>query len=71
LGNTRPNKLKDIADELGEPLETLIPRIVQEEGAVHRAAVRLGVAPNSINNWLKKHGYRPVTTMTVTWAKEA
>jgi hypothetical protein len=53
-------KLERIAQEHNEPLHTLLPRIVAEEGSLHRAATRLGVYPNSIQYWINKNGYKLV-----------
>jgi hypothetical protein len=40
----------------GEPLDKLIPRLLDEEGTVHGAAVRLGVYPNAIRQWARREG---------------
>lgn len=58
-------KIDQIAQERGETADTLIPRTIHEEGSVHNAAVALGVYPNAIRYWLKKHG-RAVRRKTVT-----
>jgi hypothetical protein len=65
-----PGKLKAISEELGEPLESLIPRVISEEGSILQTAVRLGVAPNTIQNWLKNNGYRIETRQVATLVKE-
>jgi len=49
-----PWKLRKIEKQYGEPLETLIPRMISEHGTVFKAAVALKVYPNAIYNWQKK-----------------
>lgn len=51
----RSNRLIDKARQIGEPLESLIPRLIEEEGSIYRAALALGVTPNSIQYWLRKN----------------
>lgn len=58
-------KLEEAARAAGEPVETFIPRIVEEEGTVFNAAVRLGVYPNTIKNWMKRNNYQLVLKRTV------
>lgn len=54
-----PSKLHEIAKEHGEPLETLIPRVIEEEGSVNAATQKLGLSgTNIINWWLMKNGLR-------------
>ncbi len=62
-------QLLKIAEEMGEPIETLVPRIVREEGSTYKAAVRLGVAPNTIRYWMLKLGYRAESTLVVDWVR--
>lgn len=45
--------MKAIAAEHGTPLKALIPRVIEEEGSVFGAALKLGVTPNTIQYWLK------------------
>ena len=52
----RPNRLKEFAAKTGEPIAQLVPRVIREEGSIYGAAQRLGVAPNTIQYWLKKLG---------------
>lgn len=66
--STTPGKLKLIEQEYNEPLETLIPRLIQEEGAIYRAAARLGVAPFTLSNWLKNNRFRAVTR--TSWERD-
>lgn len=49
------HKLLKLAVEVGERLETLIPRTLEEKGTVLQTAYALGVYPASIYNWLKKN----------------
>lgn len=60
-------KLLKIAEQIGEPIDTLVPRMVEEEGSVHRAAYRLNVAPNTIIYWMRKLGFRADTKTVTTW----
>lgn len=57
-----PGLLPIIAQQHNESLDTLIPRTVEEAGSVLRAAQRLGVAPNTINNWLASNDLFVETT---------
>lgn len=71
MSNARgAHRLRKIAEELGEPIEELIPRVVREEGAMYRAAQRLGVAPNTVRYWLKRLGYNTATTSQIELVKE-
>ena len=67
MGIQRPNRLKEIALQQGEDVGTLVVRTVREEGSVYGAAVKLGVARNTIHYWLKKVNFvvetRRVTTL--------
>ena len=42
----------------GEPLDTLIKRIVETHGTLLGAAKELDVARNTIRNWLHDNGYK-------------
>lgn len=63
----RPNRLKEIASEMGETPETLVPRIVREEGSIYGAAVRLGVSRSTLAYWLKKMGLKVETRRVTTF----
>jgi len=52
--------LQQIAEERGEELHILIPRVIAKEGSIHKAAVALGVYPNTIHNWLRTNKLRVV-----------
>jgi hypothetical protein len=54
------HKLPAIAARRGEPLEQLIPRLLDELGTPFKVAVELGVYPVSIRHWLKRNGYASV-----------
>jgi hypothetical protein len=54
-------KLKQIADERNEPLEVIVPRQIEKAGSIFQAAVDLGVQPNALQQWLKRHGLKVVT----------
>lgn len=49
-----PFKLRKIEQKFGEPLDTLIPRMIKEHGSVFKAAIVLEVYPNTIYNWQKQ-----------------
>jgi phage antirepressor YoqD-like protein len=49
--------LAGLSEREGEPLETLIPRIVNEEGSQKVAAKRLNVSEMTLSDWLRKNGY--------------
>lgn len=52
----RKDRLPEIEREHGEPLETLIPRVLNEHGSMELAAQELGVHPNTILRWCKRNG---------------
>jgi hypothetical protein len=66
----RSGKLKTASIERNEPLETLIPRLIEETGSVLRASMELGVAPTSIRAWLKRNGYSIESKQQTTLVKE-
>lgn len=59
--------LNRIAQEHGESLETLIPRLLREHKTVVKVAAHLDVYPHTIQNWLKRNGYHKQAH--VTWVK--
>lgn len=63
--------LKKTAEQFNEPLETLIPRIVREEGSITKAAHRLGVYPNALQYWMRTNGYRLITRQVADVVKES
>jgi sugar diacid utilization regulator len=67
------SKLVRIAQERfkGEPLETLLPRLVKEKGSIHAAAAELDVAPNAVGYRMKKMGYTPVRAKSEWVLEEA
>jgi len=51
-------RLEVIACQRGEKLDTLIPRLLEKHSHIlYQVAVELGVYPNTIMYWLKKHNY--------------
>lgn len=58
-------KLEQAAAVAGEPVETYVPRVIAEEGTIHKAAVRLNVYPNTIKAWLQRNKMRLVTKRVV------
>jgi hypothetical protein len=63
-------KLKTIEKDHEEPLLTLIPRVIREEGSIYKAAVRLDVSPNTLQHWLKKEGFHVTTRQVATVERE-
>ena len=62
----RPNRLKEIAlQQYQETPETLIPRILREEGSISGAAQRLGVNRNTVRYWINKLHIRVESHRTV------
>lgn len=53
-----PYRLEKIAAKRGCTVEQLIPRTIERHGSVLSAAQDLGVAPNTLHNWLKTHNYQ-------------
>lgn len=52
-----PSKLKELESIHEEPLETLIPRTIEECGSVLAAAKKLNRPQQSIDWWLARNGY--------------
>jgi len=63
--------LKDAEREHGQPLDTLIPALLASEGTIYGVAVKLGVYPNSVRNWMKTNGVRLETRRVVVQGDEA
>lgn len=53
----KPRGLQELEHRFGEPLETLIPRTIEECGSVLQAARKLGKHPQSIEMWLARQGF--------------
>ena len=53
--------MRSVEEEHGQPLESLVPHLVNEVG-MSRAATRLGVSPATLGYWMLKMGiqYRRV-----------
>lgn len=62
---TVSNKLQQAAEEHKEPLEMLIPRMIEQCGSVMSAADALNVRPNAIWYWMKRNGYQLQSTVTL------
>lgn len=62
-----PNRLQALEQEYNEPIEVLIPRMVNKLGNQRAAADALGISQATISTWLKENGYIAVTQ----WVKES
>lgn len=51
----RPNRLKDIEREWNEPLETLVPRLLNEHGTIVAVALVLKVSFSTLWHWCDDH----------------
>lgn len=51
----RPNRLREIENERGEKLETLIPRMLNELGTMRAVAQELGTTEPTVFIWCKEH----------------
>lgn len=60
-----PNKMKKIATENGEPIETVILRTLNECKTVRRAAQELNITEANLFQWIARHGIAKRTD--VTW----
>ncbi len=65
----RRGRLRAIAEQQGETIELLIPRMIKEERTCQAAAQRLGVSTNTVRYWLLKLGYEAQSQQNVTWEK--
>lgn len=63
----RPYRLRDIEQEYGESLDTLIPRLLKELGTVEAVASRLNVASKTVFLWLQHNGFE--RQVTIRWRK--
>lgn len=61
----RPNRLKEIEQERGESLDTLIPRLLNELGTMEAVAGELGTSFQTIFYWCQRNGIQK----RVTWFK--
>jgi hypothetical protein len=55
----KSHRLKEVEKERGQPLEQIIPPLVNIGGQRH-AADQLGLSQATISNWLRDNGYRPI-----------
>ena len=61
----RNYRLREIEQERGEPLLTLIPRRLNELGSMERVADEFGVHMNTILRWCKENGVERETTYVI------
>lgn len=54
-------RLEEVEQEQGQPLDVLIPALLQELGSQKAAADYLGISQASISQWLKANGYQSKT----------
>lgn len=57
------DRLLEIEKERGEPLRTLIPRLLNKYGKPADVAGELKCHPNTIRRWMKQEGVRRVKTV--------
>lgn len=57
--------LRKIAEEQETSIAELVRATVEREGSIFRAALALGLTPNSLQNWMSRNGYRLRQTVTV------
>lgn len=61
----RNNTLKRQAAAKGISVRRLITGAIRQEGSIFRAAISLGVTPNSLQYWLRRNGYEVRRTPTL------
>jgi len=54
----KPHRLPEIEKEYGEPLETLIPRRLNELGNMQAVAVELGVSMSALAQWCSRNNVK-------------
>lgn len=57
-----PNRLKQISEERGKPMPTLMVELLNEYGSMEKVAVDLGVSFKTVYLYCQKHGIRQVKT---------
>lgn len=62
-----PNKIKQIAQKYGEPIEDVILRVLNEHKTIRQAAQALDVTEANLSQWVSRHGIKKHTT--VEWIK--
>ena len=55
----RSHRIQEVEKERGQPLEEIIPSLVNIGGQRH-AADALGLSQATISNWLRDNGYKPI-----------
>lgn len=58
----KPNRLPEVEQAHGQPLETLIPDLLAVFGTQKAVADHLGVSQATISTWLRDNGFVPVVT---------
>jgi hypothetical protein len=61
---------KRIEEKYGEPLETLLPKMLARFETVYNVAVEFGVYPGTVTYWIKKHRIH-FDAVTGNWVKES
>jgi hypothetical protein len=59
------SKLSGLAKQQKTTVRQLITVAIRKEGSIFRAALSLGVTPNSIQYWLRRNGYEVKRTPTL------
>lgn len=66
----RRGRLEAIAKLYGETIDDLVPRIVQEEGTINKAAARLHVTPATVRKVMVRLGYVAKAQAPIVWERE-
>jgi hypothetical protein len=66
----KSGRLQDKANEYGESLDILIPRLLNKLGTMYLVARELDVYPNTILHWLSTHKYYYDSNKKI-WVKES
>lgn len=61
----KPNRLKEIEAEYGEPLATLIPRLLNEYGSMPKVARVVDIGFDNLFRWCQDNGIEK----QITWVK--
>lgn len=64
-------RMKQIEREYGEPLETLIPRLLTKHGSVEPVAKLLNIHYNALYRWCKKAGIERRIVFEIPTVSEA
>jgi len=66
----KPNRIKELEKEFGEPATVVIPRAVKESGSVADACVKLNLSNTALYYWAKRNGYITRRRWVVELVKE-